>query len=50
MISCENYINCMVQAHSWENLPNKPYNFATKTPSPLSDNYLDMIFKELGPD
>ena len=38
----------MVQAHSWEQLPNKPYNYATKTPSPLQHNCLDIIFKESG--
>ena len=50
MISCENYIDRMVRAYSWENLSSKPFNFATKMPSPLPDNCLDKIFKESDPD
>ena len=50
MISCENYIDRMVQAHSWEQLPNKSYDFAAKTLSPLPDKWFNDIFKEDGPD
>ena len=50
MISYENYIDRVIQAHSWENLPNKPYKYATKTPSTLPGNCLDVIFKKSCPD
>ena len=50
MISCENYIDRMVRAHSWEQLPYKSYDFAAKTPSPLPDKWLNDMFKEDGPD
>ena len=48
MISCENYIDQMVRAHSWEQLPNKTYDFIAKTPSPLLDKCLNEIFAEDG--
>ena len=50
MISCENYIDHMVRAYLWENISNKPFNYATKTPSPLPGNVFDIIFKDCGPD
>ena len=50
MISCKNYIDHLVRAHSWEQLPNKPDNFVAKTPSSLPNKCLNEIFKEDGPD
>ena len=50
IISCGNYIDRMVQAHKWEKLPNKVCDTTTKTPSPLPDKCLNVIFSVDGPD
>ena len=50
IISCENYVDRLLRAHSWNKIPNKPFNYATKAPSPLPNNTLDKIFTECGPD
>ena len=46
MISCGNYIDCMLHAHALD----KPMSNPTKNPSPLLDICLKTTSQECGPD
>ena len=42
IISCQNYIECILYVHAW----NTPKNKQTKDPSPLPDSCFKTIFQE----
>ena len=49
-ISCKNYMDRMLQAHSLDTAPSKPFPWLTKTPSLFPDNTVHEVYKECGPD
>ena len=50
MISCQNYIERMLRAHSWESAPTKPYDYSDgKSPTPLPPTAIHHVFTQSGP-
>lgn len=50
IIFCENDIDCMLWAHSWDAPFSKLYSWEIKIPSPLLDNAVHQVYKDYGPD
>ena len=47
MISCENYVNWMLQACAWDTVSNTPFPWASdKIPSLLPEDTIHQVFKQ----
>lgn len=46
IISCENYTNQMLQAHEWDTTPSSPFQWLSKTHSPLPEEKIHQVFKK----